>query len=62
MATCLKCEAHVWLAPAQDVLEYEVKVLTADFGPSPYKGLSDEVDRAWKDLYDHREANLQLFW
>jgi len=40
-------------SPAQDAVEYELKVFFGSglFDSSRYKGLSDEVDRAWQDLY-----------
>ncbi|KAH8813399.1 hypothetical protein DL96DRAFT_518880 [Flagelloscypha sp. PMI_526] len=41
-------------SPAEHVLEYEVKVFTLLNGTNdpPYRGVSDETDRAWRNLYD----------
>jgi hypothetical protein len=41
------------VAPAEVVLENEVKVFTPGREHKTiYQGLSDEVDKAWSDLYD----------
>ncbi|TFK42241.1 hypothetical protein BDQ12DRAFT_762509, partial [Crucibulum laeve] len=42
------------IAPAQASLEYEVKSFTAGREHKTiYQGLSDDVDRAWGELYNH---------
>ncbi|KAH8827706.1 hypothetical protein DL96DRAFT_1600027 [Flagelloscypha sp. PMI_526] len=38
-------------APAEDHLEYQVKVFPNVMDITPYRGVSDDVDKAWKDLY-----------
>ncbi|KAH8813398.1 hypothetical protein DL96DRAFT_1424353, partial [Flagelloscypha sp. PMI_526] len=41
-------------APVENALEYEVKVFTLMNGTNypPYRGVSDEADKAWRNLYD----------
>jgi hypothetical protein len=51
-----------FIAPAQDVLQSEVKVFTVGKPPlyplTIYQGVGEEVDRAWVELYDRKHMPI----